>query len=145
MADLRILSGFTSNVPSSTRGGFWFGLGSSGARVYLSSIGTPPFGSDEYIAVAVRRGILMPGDVTLAYRLLGLKCPAETAGLGTAVVFIIIGLMGTINLVTLPHLGRSLLVMSLLGIALAGLGAYRLREIFHAKRLLANWEPSAPP
>lgn len=136
MADIRILSGFTTDVPISTRSGFWFGLGSSNARVYLSSMGARP--------VAVRKRLLMPGDVTLAYRLLGLKCPAETAGLASALVFIALGLMGIANLAVFPH-STGATAMFYVGIALGGLSVYRLREIVRAKRILSNWEPSPPP
>jgi hypothetical protein len=89
--DPKILSGFTSGVPKSSRLGFFFGLGAPAETIYLSSLGAPPFDSNEYIAVAMRRGLLVPVNVALAYRLVGLKGSAESAGLTSAALFIALG------------------------------------------------------
>ena len=103
MTNGKILSGFTSDVPKNSRLGFFFGLGTPATTIYLSSLGAPPFDSNEYIAVVARKGLLIPGNVALAYRLLGLKGPAESAGLASAILFLVVGCMGAINLVALPH------------------------------------------
>jgi hypothetical protein len=145
VADPTILCGFTSNVPKASRSGFFFGIGTPPVTIYLSSLGSPPFDSDDYIAVAIRRGLLIPGNVALAYRLVGQKCAAEAAGLASAVTFILLGVMGAINLLRFPHANASFELMSYFGIVLGALNTYRVREILRAKRLLNEWEPSAPP
>jgi hypothetical protein len=145
VVDVKILSGFTSNVPVTSRGGFFFGIGTPAVSVYLSSAGSPPFGSNEYVAVAVRRGLLLPRNVALAYRLVGLNGPAEPAGLGFTLLSGIFGLMGVTNLIVFPHSTTKSLALSLLLIAIGLLSARRLYEIWSAKRLLSKWEPTPPP
>jgi hypothetical protein len=145
VVDLKILSGFTSNVPALSRGWFSFGLGVPAVSIYLSCVGPPPFGSNEYVAVAVRRGLFIPVNVALAYRLVGINGPAEPAGLVSSLIFIIFGLMGVTALIVLPHLTTPAQTMYLLCIAIGLFSARRLHEIWTAKRLLSSWEPTPPP
>jgi hypothetical protein len=108
----------------------------------MSALTVPPFESNEYIAVVVRRA-MVPGShyIALAYRRLGLRAPAHAASLVLPSWGILLGFMGALNFILFPAPSPVLVAASLLASLFGIAGIVRLIGSLKARRLLAAWGP----
>jgi hypothetical protein len=88
-----IISGITADVPNRSGLGisFSFTIGQPPIRVSMATSFSPPIGSNEYVALAVRRSYWPGGGyAVLAYRRLGYKLAAKSASAFSNIAVIIV-------------------------------------------------------
>ena len=108
----------------------------------MGAFGSPPFNSNEYIAVAAKRSSLaMSPYIALAYRRVGLRAAAQMVSLTVPTALLAVGAMGCGTWALAPTQPKSI-GFAALGLVAVLVGASRLLGVARAKRLLDGWEGS---
>jgi hypothetical protein len=143
MSEIEVLAGFASDVPTVSQFSFSFSIGDPPVRVSMGAFGSPPFNSNEYIAVAAKRSSLaMSPYIALAYRRVGLRAAAQMVNLTVPIALLAVGVMGCGTWALAPTQPKSI-GFAALGLVAVLVGASGLRGVARAKRLLDGWEGSS--
>jgi hypothetical protein len=150
MGKLRVISGIAQNVPAyAGRSGFSFDLGHPPISVMMGALGSPPFSSGDYIAIAAKDSGFAGGVVSaLAYRRVGQRGAAHitnpiyyVVGAGFGLLgLVLVGMLLFVRDPTGPDPSAIWAVSALL----VGTGiycTYQLRTMRMARRLLDDWAP----
>lgn len=142
MSEIEVLAGFASDVPTASQFSFSFSVGYPPVRVSMGAFGSPPFNSNEHIAVAAKRSsFAMSPYVALAYRRVGLRAAAQIVNLTVPIALLAVGVMGCGTWALAPTQPNSI-GFAALGLVAVLVGSSRLRGVARAKRLLDGWEGS---
>jgi hypothetical protein len=142
MSEIEVLAGFASDVPTASQFSFSFSIGDPPVRVSMGAFGSPPFNSNEYIAVAAKRSsFAMSPYIALAYRRVGLRAAAQMVNLTVPIALLAVGVMGCGTWALAPTQPKSI-GFAALGLVAVLVGASQLRGVARAKRLLDGWEGS---
>jgi hypothetical protein len=136
-----IIFGIAQDVHSVSRYSFSFRIGQPPVSVSMNVVGNPPFSSNEYIAVAVKRRIVGTGFVALAYRRVGQRAPAHMASPVPAVTAIAVAVAGVSTWARASGPTNQIIGIYLAAVFVGVASATRLRGMWKAKYLLSNWEP----
>jgi hypothetical protein len=141
LEDITIIYGIARDVPSVSRYSFSFSIGQPPVSVSMNVFGNPPFNSNEYIAVAVQRGIVGTGFVALAYQRVGQRAPPHMASPVPGVIAIAVAVAGVSTWARASGPANQLIWISLTAVFVGVASASRLRGMWKAKYLLSNWDP----